>query len=80
VVLAEARKKSEILRGEGDAEATRIYNEAFGRDPGFFDFYRSLQAMRTGLGGNNTTFVGSPTGDFFRYFEQNKGAPPKPQQ
>jgi membrane protease subunit HflC len=80
VVLAEARKKSEILRGEGDAEATRIYNEAFGRDPGFFDFYRSLQAMRTGLGGNNTTFVGSPTGDFFRYFEQNNGAPAKPQQ
>jgi len=83
-VLAEARRQSEILRGEGDAEATRIYNEAFGQDPGFFDFYRSLQAMRTGLGGNTTTFVGEPKGDFFRFFEQNRGAreqpPAQPQQ
>jgi len=68
VVLAEARRKSEILRGEGDAEATTIYNDAFGRDPKFFDFYRSMQAMQKGLG-DRTTFVGSPKGDFFRYFE-----------
>jgi membrane protease subunit HflC len=70
VTLAEARRQSEILRGEGDAEATRIYNEAFGRDPAFFDFYRSMQAMQDGLRGDNTTFVGSPTGDFFRFFGQ----------
>lgn len=75
VVLAEARKKSEIERGLGDAEATKIYNEAFGRDPEFFDFYRSLQAMRTGLGGNSTTFVGQPKGDFFRFFERGEGSP-----
>lgn len=75
VTLAEARKQGEILRGEGDGEATRIYNDAFGKDPKFFDFYRSLQAMETGLGGNNTTFVGSPTGDFFRYFEAEPGKP-----
>ncbi|HKP26092.1 MAG TPA: protease modulator HflC, partial [Dongiaceae bacterium] len=80
VLLANTQKEAQILRGEGDAEATRIYNEAFSRDPKFFDLYRSLQAMRTGLNGNNTTFVGSPTGDFFRYFEQNQGAPAKPQQ
>lgn len=80
VLLANTQKEAQILRGAGDAEATRIYNEAFARDPKFFDLYRSLQAMRTGLGGNNTTFVGSPTGDFFRYFEQNQGAPEKPQQ
>jgi membrane protease subunit HflC len=80
VLLAETQKQAQILRGEGDAEATRIYNEAFARDPEFFDLYRSLQAMRTGLGGSNTTFVGSPTGDFFRYFEQNSGAPERPQQ
>ncbi|MDY0884281.1 protease modulator HflC [Dongia soli] len=75
VTLAEARRQGEILRGEGDGEATRIYNDAFGKDPKFFDFYRSLQAMETGLGGNNTTFVGSPTGDFFRYFETEPGKP-----
>ena len=80
VLLANTQKEAQILRGAGDAEATKIYNEAFSRDPEFFDLYRSLQAMRTGLGGNNTTFVGSPTGDFFRYFEQNQGAPQKPQQ
>jgi membrane protease subunit HflC len=74
VVLAEARKKAEIERGLGDAEATKIYNEAFGRDPEFFDFYRSLQAMRTGLGGDSTTFVGQPKGDFFRFFERGEGA------
>ncbi|TXH35231.1 MAG: protease modulator HflC [Rhodospirillaceae bacterium] len=75
VTLAEARKQGEILRGEGDGEATRIYNDAFGKDPKFFDFYRSLQAMETGLDGNNTTFVGSPTGDFFRYFQTEPGKP-----
>ena len=74
VVLAEARRQSEILRGEGDAKATTIYNDAFGRDPAFFDFYRSLQAMQAGLG-ENTTFVGAPKGDFFRYFESGSGAP-----
>ena len=80
VLLANTQRDAQILRGAGDAEATKIYNEAFSRDPEFFDLYRSLQAMRTGLPGNNTTFVGSPTGDFFRYFEQNQGAPKKPQQ
>ena len=80
VTLAEARQKAQILSGQGDAEATRIYNDAFGQDPSFFDFYRSLQAMRTGLGGNNTTFVGEPKGDFFRFFESGDGTPPAPQQ
>lgn len=80
VKLAEARKKAEIERGLGDAEATRIYNAAFGQDPDFFDFYRSLQAMRTGLSGNSTTFVGQPKGDFFRFFEQGEGAPKPPAQ
>jgi modulator of FtsH protease HflC len=80
VLLANTQKAAQILRGAGDAEATKIYNEAFSRDPEFFDLYRSLQAMRTGLNGSNTTFVGSPTGDFFRYFEQNQGAPAEPKQ
>ncbi len=81
VMLAETRRERRVLRGEGDAEATKIYNEAFGRDPSFFDFYRSLKAMQVGLGGNNTTFVGEPKGDFFRFFEQNQAdVPAQPQQ
>lgn len=81
VVVAEARRKAEILRGEGEGEATKIYNEAFGRDPGFFDFYRSMQAMQVGLSGNSTTFVGEPKGDFFRFFESGNGQPlPAPAQ
>lgn len=74
ILVADARRQAEILRGQGEAEATRIYNEAFGKDPKFFDFYRSLKAMQIGLGGSNTTFVGQPKGDFFRFFEQNQGA------
>jgi modulator of FtsH protease HflC len=80
VLLAETQKEAQILRGEGDAAATKIYNEAFSRDPEFFDLYRSLQAMRTGLSGNNTTFVGTPKGDFFRFFEQTPGVEKIPQQ
>ena len=81
VLLANTQKEAQIVRGQGDAEATSIYNDAFGRDPAFFDFYRSLQAMRTGLSGNSTTFVGEPKGDFFRFFDSGKGLPaPQPQQ
>lgn len=76
VTLAEAQRKSSITRGEGDAEATKVYNEAYSRDPKFFDFYRSMQAMQLGLGGANTTFVGAPSGDFFRFFDRNSDAPP----
>lgn len=77
VVVADARKQSEILRGEGEGEAIGIYNEAFGRDPGFFDFYRSLQAMQEGLRGDTTTYVGPPSGDFFRFFGSEQGAAAK---
>lgn len=68
VIVAEARRSSEILRGDGDAESTRIYAEAYGRDAEFFDFWRSMQAMSRGLAGNTTALVGSPEGAFFRYF------------
>ena len=69
VIVAEAKKTSEILRGEGDAIATKLYNDAFGRDRDFFDFYRSLQAMRTGLTGDTTSYVGPPKGEFYRFFK-----------
>ena len=68
VLLAEAQKQAQILRGEGDANAIRIFAEAFGTDVDFFTFYRSMQAYRESLGGEDTTMVLSPDSDFFRYF------------
>lgn len=68
VLTAEATRESEILRGQGDAEKTKILGAAFGRDPDFFAFYRSLEAYQDALPGDNTTMVLSPSGEFFRYF------------
>lgn len=76
VIEAEARKTAEIQRGEGDAEATRIYNVAYSKDEAFFDFFRSMQAMTKGLASDSTTYVGPPSGDFFRFFENETGAAP----
>jgi membrane protease subunit HflC len=60
-------------RGEGDAERNRIFAEAYGRDPDFFAFYRSMQAYEASLKGQDTRLVISPTSDFFRYFGDPKG-------
>jgi membrane protease subunit HflC len=68
VLVAEAQRESQILRGDGDAESIRIYAEAFGQDPKFFAFYRSMQAYRNALGAEDTTLVLSPDSDFFRFF------------
>lgn len=68
VLLAEAQRQGQILRGEGDAGANRAYAEAFSADPVFFAFYRSLSAYRQALGEGNTTYVLSPDSDFFKYF------------
>lgn len=68
VLIAEAQKEAQIIRGEGDAEAVRIFAEAFGQDIDFFTFYRSMQAYRTALGDDNTSFVLSPDSEFFRFF------------
>lgn len=78
IILANARQQSDILRGQGDAAATDIYAGAFGKDPAFFDFYRSLLAMTTALTGDTTTYVGPPDGDFFRYFLSRDGVKPPP--
>jgi membrane protease subunit HflC len=75
VIVANARKQAEILRGEGDAQATAIYNEAYGRDPAFFDFFRSMQALTSGLTGESTTYVGPTSGDFFRFFGTSDPSP-----
>ncbi|HEV7372660.1 protease modulator HflC [Arenibaculum sp.] len=68
VIIAESQRDSQILRGEGDNQALRILAEASGRDPEFYSFYRTLQAYRESLNKDDTTFVLSPTGDFFRFF------------
>jgi modulator of FtsH protease HflC len=76
VIVSEATREAEILRGKGDAEAQGLYNNAYGQDVAFFDFWRSMQAMEKGLGGDTTTFVGAPNSDFFRYFQNETGAAP----
>ncbi len=75
VIVADARRQAEILRGEGDGKATAIYNQAYGQDPKFFDFYRSMQALAFSLGGDSTTYIGPATGDFFRYFGTQSPTP-----
>jgi membrane protease subunit HflC len=67
VILAEAQRQAQILRGQGDAEANKTYAEAYSADPQFFAFYRSLHAYQQALGEANTTFVLSPDSDFFKY-------------
>jgi modulator of FtsH protease HflC len=76
VIKAEATKKGEQLRGEGDAERNRIFADAYGRDPDFFSFYRSMQAYEQGLKSGDTRLVISPTSDFFRYFSDPNGRHP----
>ena len=75
VLLAEAMSKAEQTRGEGDAERNRIFAEAFGRDPDFFGFYRSMQAYEAGLKHTDTRMVLKPDSDFFRYFADPNGRP-----
>jgi len=73
VLLAEAQSKGEQVRGEGDAERNRIFAEAFGQDPEFFSFYRSMQAYEAGLRSNDTRMLLKPDSDFFRYFGDPSG-------
>jgi modulator of FtsH protease HflC len=76
VILADAQRDAQELRGQGDAAATAIYAKAYGQDEKFFSFYRSLQAYRNALSGKETSFVLTPTGDFFRFFQgPGAGAP-----
>ena len=67
IIIAEAQRQSEILRGQGEGERNRILGEAFGQDPEFFDFYRSMEAYGEALG-EGTTMVLNPDSEFFRFF------------
>ncbi|WP_419911062.1 protease modulator HflC [Hoeflea sp.] len=73
---SEARRDSEITRGEGDAERNRIFAEAFTKDEGFFQFYRSMEAYRQSLTDTDTTMVISPNSEFFRFFQDAAGTIP----
>jgi modulator of FtsH protease HflC len=78
VIIADAQRDAQELRGQGDAAATAIYAKAYGQDKEFFAFYRSLEAYRTALVGRNTTFVLSPDSSFFKYFNSAPGASANP--
>lgn len=78
VKLAEARKQSEIVRGQGDAERNRVFAGAFQQDPEFFSFYRSMQAYAKSMSTSGTTLVLKPDSDFFKYFGTQTAAPPAP--
>ena len=69
--LASARRDAEILKGQGDAERNSIFAGAFGADPEFFDFYRSMNAYRQALENSGTTMLLSPDSEFFRYFRSD---------
>jgi len=68
VILANANKESEIMKGEGDGLRNKIFADAFGRDPEFFAFYRAMQAYEKALIGGETSLILSPEGDFFKFF------------
>ena len=78
VIVAEANSKSEQTRGEGDAERNRLFAEAYGKDPDFFAFYRSMAAYENGLKGSDTRFLLTPDSNFFRYFGNPSGKPQNP--
>jgi membrane protease subunit HflC len=75
VIIAEAQRESQILRGQGEGARTRILNDAFGKDPEFFGFYRSMEAYNSALS-DGTTMVLSPNSEFFRYFRELQGVNP----
>lgn len=78
-IKAAAQRDGEILRGQGEGERNGIFAEAFGRDPEFFEFYRSMTAYGEALKENGTTMVLSPNSDFFRYFQDPNGSKPSGQ-
>ena len=70
VLIADAQRQSDISRGEGDAEATKVFGQAYGKDQDFYRFYRSMQAYKAALADGKTNLVISPDSEFFRFFNQ----------
>ncbi|MEO0622760.1 MAG: protease modulator HflC [Pseudomonadota bacterium] len=74
-LVSDAQRQAEEIRGEADGERNRIYAAAFGQDPEFFAFYRSLRAYERALQGQNSTMVISPDSEFFEYLKNDGGLP-----
>jgi membrane protease subunit HflC len=77
VIKADATGSAERTKGEGDAQRNRIYADAFNQDPDFFSFYRSMQAYETSMKAGDTRMLLSPDSEFFRYFNEAGGSPPR---
>lgn len=75
-LTSDAERQAEIIRGEADARRNAIFASAFGADPEFFEFYRSLTAYQRSLQGSNSTMVLSPDSEFFNYLKSPTGAAP----
>jgi modulator of FtsH protease HflC len=75
VIVAEANSQAEQVRGAGDGERNRLFAEAYGKDPDFFAFYRSMTAYENGLKSSDTRFLLKPDSDFFKYFGNSSGKP-----
>jgi len=70
VTLANAERDANILRGEGEAQATRIYAQAYGQDPEFYEYYRSLEAYKGTFNNNGDVMIIEPDSEFFQYFKK----------
>jgi len=68
VILSQAQRQALTTRAQGDAEANRLYAQAFGRDPKFFEFYRAMQTYRQSLADSSPTLVLSPNSELLKYF------------
>ena len=77
-LTSEARKRAEVIRGEADAERNAIYAAAFGRDPEFFAFTRSMTSYERALQGQNSSIVMQPDGEFFSYLKNDGAASANP--
>jgi membrane protease subunit HflC len=75
ILMADARRQADIERGAGDAQAVKIFADAYGRDPGFYEFVRTLEAYRKTLG-EGTTLILSPSSEFFRLLKDSGGRRP----
>jgi modulator of FtsH protease HflC len=76
VVVSDATRQSEVIRGEGDGDRSRIFADAFSKDPGFFSFYRSMQAYGRSFNSSDTSLVLKPDSEFFQYFGNDQGRAP----
>ena len=73
IILADAYRDSQLIRGEGDAQAAEVYANAYNKDPEFYDFYRSIDAYRKSLGNEGDVLVLDPNSEFFRYLNSATG-------